>query len=202
LKRNPVKQKAYQLVFDGLVDLETPYALCAITKSQKLKVVTVGFTQQPITTLGGLKLVPDIQLNDMNSTEIGIFLLPGGERWERQPDENFQRLLVRLHTENIPIAAICGATLALARAGLTHKLRHTSNSKQYLKALVTDYKDEAFYLDELAVTDRNIITASGLGGIEFGREVIKLLKLFSAAETAEWFAMYKHGVIPAKYQTA
>jgi hypothetical protein len=63
------------------------------------------------------------------------------------------------------------------------------------------YQDEAFYVDELAVSDRNIITASGLGGIEFGREVIRRLNLFSPEETEEWFAMYKYGVIPARYQS-
>ncbi|MCI0388480.1 MAG: DJ-1/PfpI family protein [Acidobacteria bacterium] len=196
-----MKQQAYQLIFDGLADWETPYALCAITESQKLDVVTVGSSQQPITTMGGLKLIPDITLNDINSAEAGIFILPGGDMWERGADEKLQALLVRLHTENVNIAAICGATLAVARAGLTHNIRHTSNGKQYIKSMLPDYGDEAFYVDELAVTDQNIITASGLGGIEFGREVIKLLKLFSAAETEEWFAMHKHGVIPAKYQS-
>lgn len=83
-----------------------------------------------------------------------------------------------------------------------HNVRHASNSKEYLKAKVPDYQDEAFFVDELAVTDNNIITASGLGSIEFGREVIKLLNLFGETERQEWFEMYKHGIIPAKYKSA
>ncbi len=55
-------------------------------------------------------------------------------------------------------------------------------------------------MDELAVTGGHLITASGFGGIEFGREVIKLLNLFSEAETVEWFEMFKHGVIPERYK--
>jgi hypothetical protein len=85
----------------------------------------------------------------------------------------------------------------MARAGLTRDIRHTSNSKDYLKTIVADYSDEGFYVDELAVTDRNIITASGLGCVEFAREVIRQLNIYSEADTQIWFAMFKHGVYPA-----
>ncbi|MBO0861677.1 MAG: hypothetical protein J2P21_24955 [Chloracidobacterium sp.] len=66
-----------------------------------------------------------------------------------------------------------------------------------MKAIVADYNDEGFYVDELAVTDRNIITASGLGRVEFAREVIRRLDIYSEADTQIWFAMFKHGVYPS-----
>ena len=151
------------MIFDRLADWETPYALCAITRSEKFEVVTVGFSQQPITTMGGLKLIPEIPLPYVDQDEASIFILPGGEMWERQSDANLQQLLLKLHEAQVPIAAICGGTLEVVRAGLTHKLRHTSNSKQYLKTNVSDYKDEAFYVDQLAVTDQHIITGERHG---------------------------------------
>jgi hypothetical protein len=63
--------------------------------------------------------------------------------------------------------------------------------------MVPDYKDERSYADELAVTDQKIITASGLGSVEFAREVIRELKIYSEADTHMWFEMFKNGVIPA-----
>ena len=33
----------------------------------------------------------------------------------------------------------------------------------------------------------------GLGSIEFGREIIKRLDIFSETDIQEWFDMYKHG---------
>jgi putative intracellular protease/amidase len=197
-----MKQTAYQLVFDGLTDRETPYALCEINSSDHFKVVTVGLSSDSIVTMGGLQITPEITINDVSPTEASMFILPGGDLWERQSCPEVINLLHRLHAQNVPLAAICGATLEFARAGLLHNVRHTSNSKAYLKAKVPDYRDEAFFVDELVVTDNNIITASGLGSIEFGREVIKLLNLFGEAEMKEWFEMYKHGVIPAKYKSA
>jgi putative intracellular protease/amidase len=195
-----MKKKAYQLVFDGLADWETPLTLCAITESARFDVVSVGFSTTPVTTMGGLKLTPDLPLKKLNPADAGIVILPGGDRWEQQADPDLEALLRRLHAADIPLAAICGATLAIARAGLTHNRRHTSNGQRYIKAMIPDYSDEAFYVDTLAVTDRNVITASGLGAIEFGREVITLLNLYDAAETQEWFDMYKRGVVPARYQ--
>jgi putative intracellular protease/amidase len=192
-----MKRIAYLLIFDGLADWEPAHALCQINRSDRFEVVTAGFSRKPISSMGGLKLTPDVILEDVNSAEAAIFILPGGDMWERARDERVTSLLRRLQTENVPIAAICAATLEIARAGLTHGVRHTSNSKEYLKAKVPDYQDEKFYVDELAVADNNIITASGLGSLEFARAVISKLAIHSPSDTELWFDMFKHGVLPA-----
>ncbi len=101
-------------------------------------VVTAGFTKAPVTTMGGLRLVPDTTIDDVNVADAGILLLPGGERWERQVDKDVQALVQRFDAATIPIAAICGATLAVARAGVTRGRRHTSNGKTYLKKMVPE----------------------------------------------------------------
>ena len=191
-----MKPKAYFLVFDGLADWELAHALCEINKSGKFEVVSVGFSDKPVTTMGGLKLSPDISLDEVTAADACIFMLPGGDMWERESHEDLKTLLRRLHAEKVPIGAICGATLEVARAGLTKNILHTSNSKDYLKTVVAGYSDENFYVDELAVADQNVITASGLGCVEFAREVIKQLNLYNETDTRTWFEMFKHGVYP------
>ena len=62
--------------------------------------------------------------------------------------------------------------------------------------MVPDYQDSDWYVDHLAVADKYIITASGLGSLEFAREVIRQLNLYSEADTQLWFEMFKHGVLP------
>jgi putative intracellular protease/amidase len=147
--------------------------------------------------MGGLKVAPDLTIDEIEPRETAIFILPGGDRWEKGPDQKVDELLRRLHAEKVLIGAICGATLEIARAGLTGGVRHTSNAKSFLKDMVPDYKDEQFYAHELAVTDQKIITASGLGSVEFAREVIRELKIYSEADTQMWFEMFKNGVLPA-----
>jgi putative intracellular protease/amidase len=192
-----MKSAAYLLIFDGLADWEPAHALCEINKSGKFDVITAGFSRAAISTMAGLKLTPDVTIDDVNPATTSILILPGGDMWEKKTDEKLKALLRRLHEESIPIAAICAATLEIARAGLTHGVRHTSNAREYLQAMVPDYKDGDWYIDQLAVTDKGTITASGLGSVEFAREVIKQLHLYSEADTQIWFEMFKHGVIPA-----
>src|SRR5262245_59073170 len=126
-----MKPKAYFLVFEGLADWELAHALCEINKSGRFEVVSVGFSDKPITTMGGLKVSPNITLDEVTPAEAIIFMLPGGDMWERESHEDLKTLLRRLHGERVPIGAICGATLEIARAGLTQNIRHTSNSKDY-----------------------------------------------------------------------
>ena len=63
--------------------------------------------------------------------------------------------------------------------------------------MVPDYRDEAFYVDELAVSDRGIVTASGLGSVEFAREIFRVLKLYDDNDLRTWYDMFKNGLLPA-----
>lgn len=197
------KKKAYILIFDELADWEPALALCEINKHKAFEVITVGFSNNSITTMGGITTTPQITLEDLQAEDASIFILPGGGRWDQQPtEEKLLELLPKLHTQGVPLAAICGATLALGRAGLLKNIQHTSNGKSYLKTFVQNYAEDEFYVDQPAVTDHNIITASGIGSIEFAYEIIKALKLYTEAEAQEWFALFKHGVIPQAWQDA
>lgn len=171
--------------------------MCEIRKSGKYEVVTAGHSRKAVMTMGGLKVEADVSIDEVEPRDTAIFILPGGDRWEKGPDQKVDEFLRRMHAEKVLIGAICGATLEIARAGLTRGVRHTSNAKSYLKDMVPAYKDERLYVEELAVTDQKIITASGLGSVEFAREVIRELKIYGDADTQMWFEMFKSGVIPA-----
>ncbi len=187
------------LVFDGLADWEPAHALCEIGRSGKFKIATVGFTRGPVTTMGGLKVTPDITLDGVNPAETALFVMPGGDMWEQASHPELIDRLHRLEEAGVPIAAICAATLEVARAGLTRQRRHTSNSLQYLKLMVPAYGDDEFYVDQLAVTDSGLITASGLGAVEFARDIMRQLKIHTEDDITSWYEMFKHGVIPAKW---
>src|SRR5882762_3345522 len=114
-----MKSKAYLLVFDGLADWEPAHAFCAINKSGKFEVLTAGFSRETVITMGGLKLQPDVTLEDVNPAETAFFMLPGGDMWQKTSYPEIKALLHRLHEQQVLIGAICAATLEIARAGLT-----------------------------------------------------------------------------------
>ena len=194
-------KKAHLLVFDGLADWEPTLAICELNqkssdKQTRYDVVTVGFTAKPVVSMGGLKILPEIALADLHPEKSAILIVPGGNRWESQPDGPLTDVLRSFHHSGVPIAAICGATLAFARAGLLRGLRHTSNMPGYIPYFVPEYKEQALYVDQLAVSDGNIITASGVGQIEFAYEIIKLLGVYNDRNLAVWFDLYKLGQMP------
>jgi putative intracellular protease/amidase len=195
-----MKPNAYLLVFDGLADWEPGLAMAEINKSKLYKVITVGFSTATITTMGGIRVMPDITIDQVSPDDAAIFIIPGGDMWEQQTDERISPLLNQLHSSQVAIAAICGATLELGRAGLLKVARHTSNAPGYLKALVPAYDAEHKYVEQPAVSDNSIITASGLGSVEFAYEIIRQLKIYSESDSQVWFDMFKHGVIPKEMQ--
>ena len=190
----------YIVIADGFADWEPGYALAEIRRSGGLSVTTVGFTNAPVTSMGGLRVLLDITLADVQPQDVRLFMLPGGDLWEDEtayPRAELERVLLRLRESAKPIAAICGATVAVARAGLLDDRRHTSNAKEYLIDKAPQYRGAALYEPELAVRDRGMITASGLGPVEFAREVFAELEVFSESDLGLWFEMFKHGRMPA-----
>ena len=185
---------AYLLVFDGLADWEPAHILCELGKSGQYDVKTVGFSLEPIKTMGGMTIVPDVLLDEVGVGETAVFILPGGTMWEQQSHPSLQALLRDLHAHAVPLAAICGATLEMARAGLIDQVEHTSNILPYLQAMVPTYRAQDYYVDAPAVTDKNIVTADGLSSVEFAREIIKLLGIYNEADAEAWYGMYKHGI--------
>jgi putative intracellular protease/amidase len=189
-----MKPEPHLLVFDGFADWEAAYAIAELRRSGNHQVVTVGYSGEPVVSMGGLCVLPDFDLDEVDPEAIRILILPGGDHWEMDPqDERLAALVRRLVAARTPIAAICAATTAVARIGILQGRKHTSNGLAYLRAQVPGYRADADYIDALAVRDHGLITASGLGALEFAREIFAEMGVFSEADTAEWYRMFKEG---------
>jgi putative intracellular protease/amidase len=189
----------YLLVPEGLADWEPAYAVAMLRRWGWIPVRTVGFTAEPVTTMGGLRVLPDLTLADLPAdASVQLFLLPGGDLWEgAYPEAVLGAALGRLNSAGVPIAGICGATIALARAGLLRGRRHTSNGADYLGRFAPGATDAADYVDAPAVRDRGVITACGLSPVEFAYEIFGELGAFGDDDREAFLEMYRHGRIPA-----
>jgi putative intracellular protease/amidase len=185
------------LIFDGFADWEPAFALTGLRRWGKYSVVTVGYERAPITSMGGLRVVPDRTIDELGSVAPRLFLLPGGDMWqERYPADRLEPVLASLVTERVPIAGICAATIALARAGLFRGRRHTSNGRAFLRRHAPGYETADAYVETLAVRDAGVISANGLGAVEFASEIFTELGVFGAADLRLFHEMYRHGRIP------
>jgi putative intracellular protease/amidase len=178
------------LVFEGFADWEPAYALTGLRQWGRHSVTTYGYDLSPVRSMGGLTVVPDRALEDLDGVE--MLLLPGGNMWEQgYPADRLEPVLHRLVAESIPVAGICAATVALARAGLFRDRRHTSNGRDFLRHYAPGYETPDGYVDQLAVADRGIISASGLGAVEFAVEIFTTLRAFSDETIAQFRTMYR-----------
>jgi putative intracellular protease/amidase len=161
------------------------------------RVEAVGLTSASVRSMGGIRVLPSTIVTEVDPADVAAFILPGGDRWENSPLEpEIEQLLRRLDAQHVPIAAICGATLAICRLGLLRGRRHTSNGLEYLRSNVPGYIEAANYVDIPAVRDRGLITASGLGDVEFARELFEELTVLSVEDRAAWATIFRSARLP------
>lgn len=187
----------YLYILETLADWEPGYILAELRSGRYLNdpslrydVVLCGRTRDPITTMGGLRLKPDILISDIRPGIGDIVVLPGADTWLDPLQEPVIAKVRTLLDEGTVVAAICGATLALANAGLLDNRPHTSNDPEALKMFCPHYKGERYYVNEPAVTDDNLITASGLALVEFAYQVFRKLDVMAPATLEAWHGLF------------
>lgn len=183
---------AFLHVFDGLSDWEPGLAIAEINKSDKYQVKTVGFSKNTIKSMGGISIVPDYTLSEINYDDAAILILPGGEMWENDPVEDLIPVVKKFIDLKIPVAAICGPTVFLPRHGFVKNVKHTSNGKKYLQNLIGKYKGNDFYINQPSVSDKGIITANGIASVEFARDVIGELGVYDDDTLKAWYEFFKN----------
>jgi len=195
-------KKVYIFLFDGFADWEISYVTPHLQKSEKYDLATISINGQYVTSMGGLRVICNYKLADMDYENTAMLILPGGDAWERKELREVIPVVQKLAQKQIPVAAICGATTLLADIQLLNSIKHTSNSKEYLKNNCPGYNGQDYYQGEenysnpTAITDSNIITSGGIASIEFAKEIFKLLKIYDEATIEKWYRLFKHGTWP------
>jgi len=187
----------YLLVVEGFADWEPAHAVAELRRHGGYRVETVGLDRNPVISMGGLRITPSRTIDELDINDVAAFILPGGDRWENMPVEPaLESTLKQLDARRVPIAAICAATVAISRVGLLRGRQHTSNGLSYLQSHVPDYDEAQNYVEAPAVRDRGLITASGLGDIEFARELFEELNVLSAGDRELWARMFRTAQLP------
>lgn len=184
----------YLLVVPGFADWEPAHAVAELRRYGQYRVEVVGLSAEPVQSMGGLTVQPTKTLQGVDPADVAVFMLPGGDRWEREPVEpELITLLDALDRHGASIAAICAATTVIARAGLIRGRRHTSNSLDYLEHYVPGYQDRNAYVDAPAVRDHGLITASGLADVEFAAEIMAETGVLTEGDRALWTRIFRSG---------
>ena len=177
---------------ETMADWEYAYLTTQIAGAEQLKpgrfrLLLVGDGLAPVRTLGNLPLTPEADLDALDALvddgSLAALVIPGGDHYAAG-HEQLIKAVDHLVDGSVPVAAICGATLLLARGGFLDERRHTSNAASYLEA--SGYRGGTHYEEAPVVTDRGVTTASGIHAIPFTAEVMRITGLVPDAMVDSW----------------
>ena len=120
----------------------------------------------------GVKVAPDGYLNNMNTDDLDLLVLPGGQPGtdNLKNDPRITALLKKMADKKKLIGAICAAPIILEKNGLLQNRKRTSYPS--VKEVLTGN----LHLEESVVVDQNIITSRGPGtAMEFALKLVELL---------------------------
>ena len=189
-------RNCYIYVLDTLADWEIGFIAAEsnsrryFAKNTRLEFVKIGNTLEPIKTMGGINIKPDKAVTDVEFHEGDLIVLPGADTWMDEDNKNIIDIVSDVISKKVIIAAICGATVALAQNGLLNNRKHTSNDKDFLKMVCPDYSGSSYYINTPVVVDDNLITATGLAPLEFSYEVFKKMNVMKEETLEAWYQLY------------
>lgn len=187
---------------ETMADWEYAYLTAQITGAEQLKpgrfrLLLVGDGLEPVRTLGNLPLAPGADLDALDALaddgSLAALVIPGGDHYEAGHERLIEVVghLVDKVDKEVPVAAICGATLLLARGGFLDERRHTSNAASFLET--SGYRGGVHYVEAPVVTDRGVTTASGIHAVPFTAEVMRVTGLVPDAIVDSWEQLYLNG---------
>jgi putative intracellular protease/amidase len=144
-----------------------------------------------VTTMGGIRIDPDLALAELEPSDSAMLVLPGADTWDQGANGAFAQAARRFLEAGVPVAAICGGTLGLAREGLLDDREHTSSAPDYLAT--TGYAGAELYREAAAVTDGDLITAGPTDGLEFAAHALARLDVFEPEVLEAWKGLFSDG---------
>ena len=196
----------YIYVLDTLADWELGYVTAELNSGRffrkdapEVSVKTVAISTEPVKTMGGLTIVPDCTIREIAVSEKSVLLLPGANTWDDPRHSVMMKKAGELLSAGALVCAICGATVALANAGLLDQRLHTSNGAGYLEMVSPSYKGQKFFINAPSVADHSLITASSTGALLWTKQIIEQLDVFQNNTLEAWYAYFSTGKVQHFY---
>lgn len=192
--------KVYVYVLDTLADWELGYVTAELHSGRFFKrdapqvsLKTAGSSKDPVKTMGGFTVLPDCVIEEIPVGEETVLLLPGANTWEDPKHGAVIEKAGALLSSGAVVCAICGATAALANAGLLDQRPHTSNGLGYLEMAAPGYKGQSFYADKPCVAENNLITAASTGALPWAKNILERLDVFQPDTLEAWYRYFSSG---------
>lgn len=154
----------------------------------------VAPTHEPVTSIGGMKVIPDYSFADAPHDYAALVLI-GGYGWTSPEADIIMPMVAEAIERKVPVGAICNAASWMAKHGYLNSVKHTGNGIDQLHLWGGEnYSNEAGYVHAQAVSDGKIVTANGTGYLDFAREMLLLLGNDTAEAIYRFHAFFSMGM--------
>ena len=170
------------IILDKFADWESAFLAAALNNRVITENYTVSYasTDKKIkTSIGNLKVLPDITIDEISENVAGLILIGADKSWrnlDKEISEKIINLVKKFKNNGKTIGAICDGAYFLAVNGLLNDCRHTVNSLEEIKD-DENYTNSQNYIktDIESVIDKKIVTAKGDSPVHFTAHVMKAL---------------------------
>lgn len=150
-----------------------------------VEIVTASPEGAPVTSMGGLRVTPDLAYAGLDPEGFDALVIPGGMSWEKGAAPDLAPLVHAFRNRRKLVAGICAAASALAGTGILDEVAHTGNALAAHQS-VPGYGGSARYRDQpQAVSDDGVVTAPGTAPFTFTVAILKALDLWTPEAEAE-----------------
>lgn len=182
-------------VFDSMATREASLAIAAINSLQmqsgsvRYRVVTAAASLAPVITVEGACMQPEVCLEAVTADASAMLILPGGRGWETGANANGLIRATQFVAAGVPVAAIGGAAVALARAAFLDQTGRRNDAREYL--ISSGGRGTSFYCGLPVVGDGQETAPCAATPVDFAREIFRMIHLASHAPLAVHPAMFR-----------
>lgn len=153
----------------------------------------VAPSAEPVTAIGGFRVLPDYSFADMPDDYAALVLI-GGYGWLTPAADEVAPIVKKAINSAKIVGAICNGASFMAKAGFLNGVKHTGNGLGQLQLWGGDnYTNSDGYIHQQAVSDKRIVTANGSGVLEFTRELLLLLENDTPERVEMYYQFNKQG---------
>ncbi|MBZ7125839.1 DJ-1/PfpI family protein [Klebsiella grimontii] len=155
---------------------------------------TVAADAGPVMSIGGVRCLPDYTFETILD-DYAALVLVGGMNWWGEEARRVVPLVEQAQARQIVVGAICDASAFLGAHGFLNDVDHTSNGLAYLQNRAgSAYSGAARYRSVPSVRDGNLVTANGVGFVDFTCNMLAALNATQAGEIEAMRAAFTSGM--------
>ncbi|HHV08974.1 MAG TPA: glutamine amidotransferase [Clostridiales bacterium] len=183
------------ILTDRWADWEAAYAVAEINSVPTYAVKTIATDRAAKVSIGGIRAEIDYTIDSYhNFDNLAMTILPGGFAWQEARHDEIAAFIKKTRDFQVPVAAICGATIFLGKHGFLNEIKHTGDDLELFQK-EHGYDGQGSYMSAQIVVENGFITANETAAVDFAHAIFHILEIDTNKEIDLWYDKFKYGMV-------